>query len=101
MVDITVRPALAASHIEDGFIALVRGGATIGTVLLSDISGNKWNSPKLQRLADAVQAQMDHRRLIADLEDIDPNKVAALAGDDAWFTARYSGRRHLVGVDIL
>ena len=100
MVDITVLPARAVRHVDDGDIVLVRGGVTIGTVLLANISGPKWNRQKLQRLADAAQEQIDHRRLIADLEDIDPNKVAALAGDDAWFATRYGGRSLIDGVNI-
>ena len=101
MVDITVRQARAARHVDDGDIVLVRGGADIGTVLLADISGNKWTRPKLQRLANAAQGKMDHRRLIADLRDIDPDKVHALAGDDAWFTARYGGRMFIDGDSLV
>ena len=101
MVDITVRPARAARHVDDGDIVLTRGGADIGTVLLDDISGRTWTRQRLQRLTNAAQGKMDHRRLIADLEDIDPDKVAALAGDDAWFTARYGGRMFIDGDSVV
>ena len=101
MVDITVRPARAARHVDDGDIVLVRGGADIGTVLLADISGVKWTRQRLQRLANAAQGKMDHRRLIADLRDIDPDKVHALAGDDAWFAGRYGGRMFIDGDGIV
>ncbi len=101
MVDITVRPSRAARHVDDGDIVLTRGGATIGTVLLADVSGVKWTRQKLRRLTNAAQDRMDHRRLIADLEDIDPDKVHALAGDDAWFTARYGGRMFIDGDSVV
>ncbi len=101
MVDISVRPARAARHVDDGDIVLVRGGADIGTVLLADISGIKWTRQKLQRLSNAAQGRMDHRRLIADLRDIDPDKIHALAGDDAWFTARYGGRMFIEGDSLV
>ena len=101
MVDITVRPARTARHVDDGDIVLTRGGADIGTVLLADISGNKWTRPKLQRLANATQGKMDHRRLIADLEEIDPDKVHALAGDDAWFQRTYGGRMFIAGDSLV
>ncbi len=101
MVDITVRPARAARHVDDGDIVLVRGGVTIGTVRLADISGRNWTRQKLQRLTNAAQARMDHRRLIADLRDIDPDKVHALAGDDAWFLSTYGGRMFIDGNSIV
>ena len=101
MVDITVRPARAVRHVDDGDIVLTRGGADIGTVLLDDINGNTWTRQRLQRLTNAAQGKMDHRRLIADLRDIDPDKVHALAGDDAWFAARYGGRMFIDGDSVV
>ncbi len=67
MVDITVRPARAVRHVDDGDIVLTRGGADIGTVLLADISGRNWNAKRLEKLTLACQTLMDHRRLRADL----------------------------------
>ncbi len=101
MVDISVRAARAARHVDDGDIVLARGGADIGTVLLADISGRTWSRARLRRLTNAAQARMDHRRLIADLEDIDPDKVHALAGEDAWFTATYGGRMFIDGDSVV
>ncbi len=96
MVDITVQPALAASHIEDGFIALVRGGVTIGTVLLADIPGKNWNAKRLEKLTIACQTLMDHRRLRADLA---PDDFDLLMSQSATFkedfTAFYGGRMFL------
>lgn len=101
MVDVTVRPARATRHIDDGDIVLTRGGADIGTVLLADISGRNWTRQKLQRLSNALQAKADNRRLITDLEDIDPDKVHALAGDTAWFLRTYGGRMFIDGNSIV
>ena len=101
MVDITVRPARAVRHVDDGDIVLTRGGGDIGTVLLADISGRNWTRQRLQRLANAAQGKMDHRRLIADLRDIDPDKVHALAGDDAWFQRTYGGRMFIDGDSVV
>ena len=74
MVSISVRPKRSARHIDDGDIVLPNGRVT----LLDDISGNTWTRSRLRRLAAAVQGRMDHRRLIADLRDIDPDKTHAL-----------------------
>ena len=96
MVDITVQPALTASHIEDGYIALVRGGAVIGTVLLADISGNKWNAKRLERLTLACQTLMDHRRLRADLAPDDFDLLMALSETAKTdFSDFYGGRMFL------
>ncbi len=97
MVSVYVRPSRTARHVDDGDIVLTNGRTT----LLSDISGVTWTRKRIQRLTNAVQGKMDHRRLIADLEDIDPDKVHALAGDDAWFTATYGGRMFIDGDSVV
>ncbi len=97
MVSVSVRPARTARHVDDGDLVLTNGRTT----LLADISGVKWTRQKLQRLANVVQGQMDDRRLIADFEDIDPDKIHALAGDDAWFAATYGGRMFIDGDSIV
>ena len=94
MVDISVR-------VEIDDVVLERGGRAIGTVVLSEITGDKWSAAKLRRLAAACQAKADHRRLIADLEDIDPDKIHALAGDDTWFTDTYGGRMFIDGDSVV
>ena len=98
MVAVSVRPSRTARHIDDGDITLTNGRTT----LLSSIPGGiTWTRQKLQRLTNAVQAQMDHRRLIADLVDEDPDKIHALAGDDAWFFLIYGGRMFIDGDSIV
>ena len=89
MVSISVRPKRSARHIDDGDIVLTNGRVT----LLDDISGNTWTRSRLRRLAAAVQGRMDHRRLIADLRDIDPDTAHAAPGAEAWVTARSAGRQ--------
>jgi hypothetical protein len=101
MVAFSVRRARAARHVDDGDIVLERGRRTFATVLFADISGNTWTRQRLRRLAAAAQARMDHRRLIADLEDGDPDKTHARAGDDAWFTATYGGRMFIDGDSVV
>ncbi len=97
MVAIWVRPSRAARHVDDGDIVLTNGRTT----LLDDISGTTWTRQRIDRLTNALQAQMDHRRLIADLGDIDPDKAPALAGDDAHFTAIYGGRMFIDGDSVV
>ncbi len=98
MVSVYVRPSRTARHVDDGDIVLTNGRTT----LLDSIPGGiTWTRQKLRRLTSAVQAQMDHRRLIADLEDIDPDKVHALAGDDAWFLSTYGGRMFIDGNSVV
>ncbi len=101
MVTINVQRQRSTRHVDDGDIVLERGRRVLATILLSDISGGSWTRQKLQRLTNAVQAKMDHRRLIADLEDGDPDKTHALAGDDAWFTATYGGRMFIDGDSVV
>lgn len=83
--------------VGDGSITLNDGR----TFTLDDIPGNSWNKNRIGKLTVAIQAILDDRRLIADLEDIDPDKVHALAGDDAWFTARYGGRMFIDGDGVV
>ncbi len=97
MVSVYIRPSRAARHVDDGDIVLTNGRTT----LLADITGVTWTRQRLQRLTNAVQAQMDHRRLIVDLEDIDPDKIHALVGDDAWFLSTYGGRMFIVGDSVV
>ncbi len=104
MVAVSVRRSRATRHVDDGDIVLTNGRTT----LLSSIPGGiTWTRQKLQRLTNAVQRQMDLGpsgtgiRLIADLEDGDLDKVHALAGDDAWFTATYGGRMFINGVELV
>ncbi len=102
MVDITVQPALAASHIEDGDIVLVRGGVTIGTVLLADIAGNKWNAKRLEKLATAAQDLMDHRRLLADLSVDDSDRLLSLSEiSKTEFIDKYGGRMFIDGDSVV
>ncbi len=68
---------------------------------LADISGTKWNKSRIGKLTVALQAIIDDRRLIADLEDIDPDKTHALAGDDAWFLSTYGGRMFIDGDSVV
>ncbi len=97
MVSVSVRPSRTVRHVDDGDIVLTNGRIT----LLDDINGNTWTRQRLQRLTNVVQGKMDHRRLIADLEGIDPDKVHALAGDDAWFADRYGGRMFINGDSVV
>ncbi len=101
MVSINVRSARAARHVDDGDVVLESGHQIIGTVLLSGISGNTWTRQRLQRLANAAQTRMDHRRLFADLDPEDPDRVHAEAGDVAWFTATYGGRMFIDGDSVV
>ena len=97
MVSVYVRPSRTARHVDDGDIVLTNGRTT----LLDDITGVNWTRQRLQRLANALQANMDDRRLIVDLDDIDPDKVHALAGDAAWFTLTYGGRMFIDGDSVV
>lgn len=98
MVSVHVRPRRAASHIDDGDIVLTNARTT----LLSSISGVTWTRQRLQRLSNAVQAQMDDRRLIADLAVDDADRImAALSDADAQFTAKYGGRMFIDGDSIV
>ncbi len=102
MVDITVRPARAARHVDDGDIVLTRGGVAIGTVLLADILGNNWNARRLERLAEACQTLMDHRRLRADLAADDFDFLLALSETAKTdFSDFYGGRMFLDGDGIV
>ncbi len=103
MVSVSVRPRRSARYVDDGDIVLTNGRIA----LLADIPGGSWNRQKLDRLANAVQRQMDLGprgagiRLIADLRDGDPDKTHALAGDDAWFLITYGGRLFIDGDSLV
>lgn len=101
MVATSIRRSRAARHIDDGDIVADGGGIILGTVLLADISGVTWTRARLDRLAAAVQAQMDDRRLITDLVSRDPDRQHAEAGDDQWFTDTYGGRMFIDGNSIV
>ncbi len=102
MVDITVRPARAGRHVDDGDIVLVRGGADIGTVLLADIPGRNWNANRLEKLTLACQTLMDHRRLRADLAADDFDFLMALSETAKTdFSDFYGGRMFLDGDGIV
>ncbi len=93
MVAVYVRPSRAIRHIDDGDVVLSNGRTT----LLADVSGVTWTRARLRRLTAAVQAQMDHRRSIASLEDGDPDKTAT----DSELLAKYGGRMFIDGSDIV
>ncbi len=98
MVSVNVRPSRAARHVDDGDIVLTNGRTT----LLSDIPGGSWNRQKLERLAAAVQRDMDTRHLITDLALDDSDRImAALPDADAQFAAKYGGNGFIDGDSIV
>ena len=80
------------SIVADGAVNLSNGR----TFVLSEIPGNNWNAKRLEKLTEAVQALMDHRRLRSDLA---PDDFDLLMSQSATFkedfTTFYGGRMFL------
>lgn len=103
MVSVSIQPSRGVDHETDGDIVLTDGR----TILLSSISGKNWNTQRIQRLTNAVQRQMDLGprgtgiRQISSLQDNDPDKAPALAGDNEWFSNIYGGRMFIEGTTLV
>lgn len=68
---------------------------------LSDIPGNGFKASRLKKINKAIQDVLDTRLVIADMQADDPEKALALAGDDAYFLAKYGNRRTIDGSDLV
>ncbi len=101
MVSVYVRPSRTARHVDDGDIVLTNGRTT----LLDDIPGGiTWTRQKLQRLTNAVQAQMDDIQPISSLPPEDPDRFEHEADPEkaaALLLAKYGGRRFYRGTDVV
>lgn len=100
MVVIWVRPIRTTRHIDDGDIVLTN----TRTVLLSDISGVDWTRQRMDRLTNAVQAQMDNILAISSLDVADPHRFeheADPVNAAALLLAKYGGRVFYRGTDIV
>ncbi len=98
MVQHSIRRARAARHVDDGDLVLERSRAVVTTLNLADISGNTWTRQRLERLANALQAQMDTKIPISSLAPDDFDRLMSEAPDaDAQFLAAYGNSVFLDG----
>ncbi len=107
MVSVSVRPARAARHVDDGDIELSNGR----TILFSEIAGNTWTRQRVSRLAAAVQARAqtvwardrlppddpdltitaaELNAIYGDRGTLDPSDATDGAGDIIWRSTKVS-----------